>query len=246
VKPIETTRTFEAAIEHVLEGIERGRLRSGDRLPNERDLARQLGISIPTLGQALRVLQSAGVVSVKRGKKGGIFLASDLIPARDLTRSVRVEEMSIVDILDGRRTLETAIVLRAVETATADDYAEIERSIELFAAHLGNRDYVMRADAHFHRAIARAVHNNTIEASARNLARALAPIRDMYTGEAAEERRQLEIHRQQLDAMRRGHTRKLTAILDEHFSVLEESFARSIGRSWRKLREEALSTTERG
>jgi DNA-binding FadR family transcriptional regulator len=243
-EPIETTRTFEAAIEHVLEGIERARIRAGERLPNERILAQQLNISIPTLGQALRVLQSAGVVELRRGQNGGVFLLTDLIPVRDLTRSVRVEEAMVVDMLEGRRVLETAFTLRAMEVAQSTDYGEIERSIILFEENRGNRDLVMRADALFHRSVARAAHNRTVEASARNLMRSMSPVRDMYTGYRSEESRTLEIHREQLRAMRRRHKRKLLAILDEHFSVLEDVFARSVGRSWEDLRSQALEVRQ--
>ena len=56
VEPVRTSRTFEAAIENLLEGIERAHLRTDDRLPTEEQLAAQLGISKPTLRQALRVL----------------------------------------------------------------------------------------------------------------------------------------------------------------------------------------------
>jgi GntR family transcriptional repressor for pyruvate dehydrogenase complex len=243
-EPIETTRTFEAAIEHVLEGIERARIRSGERLPNERVLAQQLNISIPTLGQALRVLQSAGVVELRRGQSGGVFLLTDLIPVRDLTRSVRVEEATVVDLLEGRRVLETAFTLRAVEVAQSTDYTEIERSIVLFEESQGNRDLVMRADALFHRSVARATHNRTVEASARNLMRSMSPVRDMYSGNPSEESRTLEIHRQQLRAIRHRHKRKLLEILDEHFSVLEDAFASSVGRSWEDLRSQALEARQ--
>ena len=51
VEPVRATRTFEAAIEHLTEAIERAGLRTGDRLPNEGALAEQLGISKPTLRQ---------------------------------------------------------------------------------------------------------------------------------------------------------------------------------------------------
>ena len=49
VEPVRTSRTFEAAIENLLEGIERARLHLDDRLPTEEQLAGQLGISKPTL-----------------------------------------------------------------------------------------------------------------------------------------------------------------------------------------------------
>ena len=79
-RPIQTTRTFEAAIDHIIEGIERRRLRAGSPLPKESQLAEQLGISRPTLRQGLHVLQDAGFLRVKPGKGGGIFISSDLVP----------------------------------------------------------------------------------------------------------------------------------------------------------------------
>ena len=65
-EPIRATRTFEAAIEHIVEGIERNRLRTGDRIPNESELSSLLGISKPTLRQALRVLERSGVIEDRK------------------------------------------------------------------------------------------------------------------------------------------------------------------------------------
>ena len=67
VEPVRATRTFEAAIEHLTEAIERAGLRTGDRLPKEGMLAEQLGISKPTLRQALRVLELSGLVFIFHG-----------------------------------------------------------------------------------------------------------------------------------------------------------------------------------
>jgi DNA-binding FadR family transcriptional regulator len=55
VEPIRTTRTFETAIEHLVDGIEQSRIQRGERLPSEIELSRQLNISRPTLRQALRI-----------------------------------------------------------------------------------------------------------------------------------------------------------------------------------------------
>lgn len=61
-EPVRAIRTFETAIENIIGAIERNRLRAGDRLPNESELARQLAISKPTLRQALRVLERSGLL----------------------------------------------------------------------------------------------------------------------------------------------------------------------------------------
>ena len=134
IEPVRATRTFEAAIEHLTEAVERAGLRTGDRLPNEGALAEQLGISKPTLRQALRVLELSGLVEVRRGKSGGIFVVTDLVPAVAIFTAVKLEERAAVDVLRARRVLERAVVHEAVRAATADDFAELERTVDLARA----------------------------------------------------------------------------------------------------------------
>jgi GntR family transcriptional repressor for pyruvate dehydrogenase complex len=235
VEPIRATRTFEAAIEHLTEAVERAGLRTGDRLPNEGELAAQLGISKPTLRQALRVLELSGLVDVRRGKTGGIFVATDLIPAVALYSAVKLEENAAIDVLRARRVLERAVVHEAMYRATASDLAAIERTIELLERHLGERPSVMRADAMFHRALVRACRNETIQVAMQGVARGLSPIRDAYSGGIATDRQTLDVHRRQLEAMRRRRDDGLEEILDEHFRMLETQFAKGIGRRWSDL-----------
>jgi GntR family transcriptional repressor for pyruvate dehydrogenase complex len=228
IEPIRATRTFEAAIEHVTEAIERAHLRRGDRLPSESELAAALGISKPTLRQALRVLELAGLVTVRRGKGGGIVVASDLVPTVALSTAVAVEETAVADVLRARRVLERAVAFEALERATSADLAELERTIDLLERHLGERASVMRADAMFHRAMVRACHNATIQAAMRGLARALAPIRDAYSGGIERDRATLDVHRRQLDALRRRDRAALDVVLDEHLRMLEDAFAEAL------------------
>ncbi len=235
VEPVSTERTFEQAIERIVEGVERARLRHGDRLPKEAELAAQLGISKPTLRQALRVLERAGLIEVRRGAGGGIFLSADLVPADLLRSQVAAEEDLVVETLVGRRIIEAGATHLAAMAATEEDFAEIERTVDLLAANAGDRIRVMGADAAFHRAVSRASHNRTMQAAMHALARELAPIRDAYPGGVGEDELTLRIHRRQLEAMREGDARALDAVLDEHFHQLEDVFAHAVGGSWDEL-----------
>jgi GntR family transcriptional regulator, transcriptional repressor for pyruvate dehydrogenase complex len=235
VEPIRATRTFEAAIEHLTEAIERSELRRGDRLPGEHELAGMLEISRPTLRQAVRVLELSGVLEARRGKHGGIFLASELIPTVAVSSAVALEEDSAVEVLRARRVLETAVAHEAAVQARAEDCRRLERAIELLGTHVGERPLVMRADALFHRAVVRACHNRALDAAMRSVAKSLAPIRDAYSGGIERDRRTLDVHARQLDAMRRRDLPALDIVLDEHFRMLEETFAEAIGRRWDEL-----------
>jgi DNA-binding FadR family transcriptional regulator len=131
--------------------------------------------------------------------------------------------------------LERAVAHEASRRATATDFAAIERTIELLERHLGERPSVMRADAMFHRALVRSCRNETIRAAMQGVARGLSPIRDSYSGGVATDRQTLDVHRRQLEAMRRRDEDALEAILDEHFRMLETQFAKGIGRRWSDL-----------
>jgi GntR family transcriptional regulator, transcriptional repressor for pyruvate dehydrogenase complex len=235
VEPIRSTRTFESAIEHLTEAIERSGLRAGDRLPGEYELASQLGISRPTLRQAVRVLELSGVVDVRRGKNGGIFLATELIPTVAVSSAVALEESAAAETLRARRVLESAVSREAALRADAEDYAHLDRAIELLQGHLGERPLVMRADALFHRGLVRACHNRQLESAMRGIAKSLAPIRDAYSGGIARDKHTLGVHERQLAAMRAHDFDALEVVLDEHFHMLEDSFAAAIGRSWDEL-----------
>ena len=93
----------------------------------------------------------------------------------------------------------------------------------------------MRADAMFHRALVRSCRNETIQAAMRGVARGLAPIRDAYSGGVAYDRRTLDVHRRQIEAMRRHDEDTLEQVLDDHFRMLETQFAKGIGRRWSDL-----------
>lgn len=232
---IRTPLTFEAAVEEILSGIARGRLRRGDRLPNEGDLAAELGISKPTLRQALRVLERSGVLKVRPGKGGGIFLESELLPFDLVSANVRLETESVVEILRGRRVIETAVTHAASAAATLDDLAELERTIAMLRREDADPRKILRADALFHTTVAQATHNRLLVESMRVVTRQLAPLRDMLVREPADVPVMIEIHRRQLRAMRHREPGDLDAVLDEHFRVLEERFSESLGQSWNRL-----------
>jgi GntR family transcriptional regulator, transcriptional repressor for pyruvate dehydrogenase complex len=245
VEPVRTSRTFEAAIENLLEGIERARLRQDDRLPTEEQLAGQLGISKPTLRQALRVLERSGLLRVRAGKGGGIFMASEVVPVDAISHNVAVEAEDAVDVLRARRVLEGAVTVMASRAATEEDYAGIERTNELMRRSIGDRPRVMGANAMFHRAVIRACHNKTLQSAMRNFEAEFAPIRDTYQGGRENDEEALAVHERQVDAMRRQDLKALAAVLHEHFGMLEEEFARALHRRWEDLFGEIAEQTLR-
>lgn len=234
-EPVRTPRTFEAAIEEILAAIARARLRQGDRLPTEGDLARQLGISKPTLRQALRVLERSGVLAVRPGKGGGIFVTSELLPYDVVSANVGLETENVIEILRGRRILESAVAHEACTTAAPADIDELQRTIGLLRESGGEPLRFARGDAMFHQALAHASHNRLLVETMRSVARQLAALRDMLLRDGADVDHMVDVHTRQLQAIRNRERADLDSVLDEHFRMLEDRFAESLGQTWSAL-----------
>lgn len=235
VQPVRPVRTFEAAIDEILLGIERARLSAGDALPNETQLSAQLGIAKPTLRQALRVLERAGLIAVRRGRDGGIFLITPFVPSDStaIEASVIIEEDAAVRLLRARRAIETAVNMEAVHAATEDDFSEIERIVELMRVEEITPDQFLRADTMFHRAVARATHNPVLIEALRLTDRHRAAMRDERLGERIMS--VYDLHNNHLAALRSRDPERVLAALDTHLRWLEDTVADNVGRPWAEL-----------
>jgi DNA-binding FadR family transcriptional regulator len=130
-RPIHTRRAFEEICERIREQLALGVLKPGDKLPPERDLAQQLGVSRNVLREALRSLEMAGVLRLQKGVKGGAFIQEGdtsrmNVVMRDMlslgTISVRELSEARVQILD-------VVVRLACANARQTDLDAIEANI---------------------------------------------------------------------------------------------------------------------
>jgi DNA-binding FadR family transcriptional regulator len=109
LRPVREGNAFEETVERLLTVIKLGMVGPGERFPAERELAAQLGISRPTLREAIRELQQAGYVESRRGRSGGTFVTG-APPAPDrgeLRRLAQENEDKLSDALTFRLAVET-------------------------------------------------------------------------------------------------------------------------------------------
>jgi GntR family transcriptional regulator, transcriptional repressor for pyruvate dehydrogenase complex len=235
-EPVATRHTFEEAVEQIADKVKSGDLAVGDRLPSERDLAGQMRISRPTLREAVKVLAEAGVLEVRRGQAGGIYVRSELVP-RDLLRTsweIRVSEVS--GVLEARRLLEPRVAQLAAAHATDADFqamhATIDRQRELAAKadFLRHEDLFLQLDLKFHLVIARATGNSTIVSLMRQLFRRLEIARDMALHAPTVPDWVIDVHERTLAAIRAADFDAVDEVMDEHLAQLEQIWERETGR----------------
>lgn len=161
-------RAFDNIIEQVRSMLRSGQLRPGQKLPSERDFATQLGVSRNTVREAMRMLEIAGLVTLKRGHTGGAFVSDSNSDAltRAFADGLILMQYTITDLVDSRIAVETVTARKAAENATPEDVEELEASIAR-AREIASRekfDKVLQAHREFHETMIR-IAGNPIMAS---------------------------------------------------------------------------------
>src|SRR3989475_4378634 len=151
-KPVRPPTTFEETVERLGTAIRVGILPSGSRLPAERALADQLGISRSTLRHALRTLVQSGYTVSLRGRTGGTFVAERPPLSERVSRRLGAEAWAV---LDYRVAIETGATLLAAERASRGQIADLSELVQRMAEADRFQDY-RRADIRFHIGLAEA------------------------------------------------------------------------------------------
>lgn len=161
---VQVPRISDAVAASLEKRILEGSLKPGDRLPPERELAADLGVSRPSLREAIQKLASKGMVQSRQG--GGTYVTNRLEstffdPWQDMMGS---HPTLREDLLEFRRMLEGQAAEWAAERATDADLQRLTRAFEALDAAFDANDLERRAatDIDFHQAIGEATHNALI------------------------------------------------------------------------------------
>lgn len=163
--PVNVGRISGVIVEQIRMLIRQRQLRPGDRLPSERKLCEQFGVSRVMVREALRVLESTGLIQIRVGAHGGAFVTaptSDRV-GEGIADLISLTSMTAADVTEARSVLELGIVPLVCERATEDDIADLLGICERSKLALKRSDYQLDLSAEFHTRVARAAHNPAIE-----------------------------------------------------------------------------------
>ncbi len=158
---IEHSRTADEVVQQIESLILEGVLRVGDRLPGERELARQFEVSRPILRDALKLLEVRGLLTTRHG--GGTYVADVIgqVFTKPVMELISTHRKAASDYLEYRREIEGVAADYAARRATADDIALLDRIMaRMEAAHLsGDFEEEAAIDVEFHHAVGECAHN---------------------------------------------------------------------------------------
>ena len=159
-REITPVRLYESVIEQIMNLIKNNKLKPGDKLPPERELAEKLSISRGSLREAFRVLESRGLIKSKPG--GGRYIREIRKNGHNSTENIilSLEKSSILELLEAREMFEVKIAEITAQRATPEDIKSIEKALnKMNEEEMLKDDEKTESDTEFHLAIAGASHN---------------------------------------------------------------------------------------
>jgi len=157
-KTIKHVRVSDEIIQQIKILIGQGKLKPGDRLPPERDLGKEFGVSRPSLREALNSLVAMGFLEVK-GKRTFIKSVASESMQNPLSLLIKADTQKIFDLIEVRKAIEAWGAFLAAQRATEEDIQQLANIIEAMKKAFEEKRSWEKQDADFHLGIAQATHN---------------------------------------------------------------------------------------
>jgi DNA-binding FadR family transcriptional regulator len=162
VKP---RKAAELVADHLRYEIVSGNIEHGERLPVERELIETYGVSRPTLREALRILETEGLLEVTRGMKGGakVLGPSLTVASHAFGMILQARGTRLADVQVARSIIEPPAARMVAEHRSGDDISELQAALDDERAALGTAEFAFAA-MRFHEVLIGLSGNETISA----------------------------------------------------------------------------------
>jgi DNA-binding FadR family transcriptional regulator len=216
-KPVRPPTTFEETVERLGTAIRLGILPPGSRLPAERRLADQLGISRSTLRHALTTLVQSGHLISRRGRSGGTFVTERPPLVEPEGKPLGAAAWAV---LDYRVAIEAGATLLAGERASANQLERLASQVERMAGAERFQDY-RRADIRFHIGLAEAARSPRLVTAMTEVQGQLSELIGLIAHPEEVLTHSNEQHRRLVALLRRGDSFRAVRVMREHIEGTE-------------------------
>jgi GntR family transcriptional repressor for pyruvate dehydrogenase complex len=217
--------TAEEVVVRLRDMIHDGELAPGDRLPPERDLAKLLGVSRPTLRAGIRSLATVGILQSRQG--AGTFVAereeSPTLDSSPLRMLSALHGFTSDEMFEARLSLEMSIAGMAAERATSEQMTQLAEQITGMYASLGDPEQYLVHDMKFHQTIAAASNNRILTSLMNMVATILFDSRSKTVKRARDLKESAEQHHNIYRALRERDPEAARQAMRDHLLKTQEA-----------------------
>ena len=219
--PVRKTKVYAEVAEQIQRLIAEGRLKPGDKLPPERELAEIFGVSRSSVRDAIRVLEVQGLVEPRHGD--GTVVREIPIDrlVRPLADAVSAGKDQLADLFDMRKMLEPPLARAAAFRATDEDVRALEQIVERQTQRVRAGELALEDDNEFHYRIAATAKNQVVLRTMDILMDLLRDSRRRSLQGPGRAEKSLEGHRRILDAIERRDPEAAAQQMRAHIEEIE-------------------------
>jgi GntR family transcriptional regulator, transcriptional repressor for pyruvate dehydrogenase complex len=222
IEPVKSTRIYAEIVRQIRSLIADGHLKSGDRLPPERDLAERFRVSRTSVREALRALESTGLVEIRAGEGAFVRQVSVESLIEPLAVVILAQRETIAELYEARRVLEPPIAALAARRATPDELGEMTRILDEQAAEVAAGRTGLAQDAAFHTAVGHSAHNRAITRIVSALMDLLTQTREDSLHTPGRPQRSHQDHRRVLTAIQSRDAEAARQAMLDHLVAVEQ------------------------
>jgi GntR family transcriptional repressor for pyruvate dehydrogenase complex len=223
LRPVERNPLYKQVLDRIQASLDAGAIRPGDRLPAERELAVQLGVSRTSVRQALTALEAQGVVDIRHGVGVYVRETEPEHMVQWLAKALVDQNRRLPETMEARMALERFIAGLAAWRRTEADLARARRALEAMETDLASGGLGIHADGEFHASLAAAAHNEVLEHLMSDIAADIARVREESLSQPGRPARSLAAHRRILAAIEQGDPTAAIAAMDAHLTEVGDA-----------------------
>jgi GntR family transcriptional regulator, transcriptional repressor for pyruvate dehydrogenase complex len=153
---------FQTTVDAIKKKINDGEWVPGDRLPTLQQLTKDLSVSITTVREALRILESQGIVSIEHGR--GMYVRNDPLLLEDPTAALKeLGDISLISLLEARLLVEPRLTALCAKHATDSQVKKLRQLADRMIEQMEEGGPFLQTDLEFHRQIAEGAHHPVLE-----------------------------------------------------------------------------------
>ena len=233
LEPVKKIRLYESIVKQIQSLISSGQLTPGQRLPPERDLADELGVSRTSIREALRSLEMMGYLESRVGVGGGTFIkeASFHNAISPFSKSLLQNQDFIVELLEVRLFLETEVARLAAIHRTPEHIEQLEAAIEQMSGEIEQGDTGLDGDNQFHHVLADAADNRVLKEFVRMCGDLLEVEREEHLrNKQGESVFALGQHREILEAVTNGDAEEAQHLMRRHIVDISDKIKSNLAQ----------------